>query len=337
MNSNVLVAMDKFRGTASAREMSEAVASAVQSMGLAADVQPMSDGGEGFRDAVVGDVEVVDVAGPLGERVEASVTFVTTSHGRRAVIEVADAVGRQLLKNPAPHQALAAQSGGVGELILAAARLGASEVVVGCGGSATSDGGLGCYQVLREAGGLPIPVIAATDIDALFSGARRYAAQKGVRSEDLLIIDERLSSIRDRYLNEQGVDVELLERAGAAGGIAGALASLGATLVSGFDAVSSAVGLPERIESAQLVITGEGRFDSGSLEGKVTVGMAQLAAGRTPVLVVCGSVDDDAAAIFSGRFPNSSIASLERRFGLEIALNQVLDCAAVVVKESLQN
>jgi glycerate kinase len=225
----------------------------------------------------------------------------------------------------------------VGELILAAARLGASEVVVGCGGSATSDGGLGCYQVLREAGGLPIPVIAATDIDALFSGARRYAAQKGVRSQDLVIIDERLSSIRDRYLKEQGVDVELLERAGAAGGIAGALASLGATLVSGFDAVSSAVGLPERIESAQLVITGEGRFDSGSLEGKVTVGMAQLAAGRTPVLVVCGSVDDDAAAIFSGRFPNSSIASLERRFGLEIALNQVLECAAVVVKESLQN
>jgi hypothetical protein len=115
--------------------------------------------------------------------VSARVKIVNATSGALGVIEVADVVGRDLMPRPTSANALAATSRGVGHLILAAAQMGADAVLVGCGGSCTSDGGLGCYEVLREAGGLPVPVTAATDVTASFSGARRFAEQKGVASE----------------------------------------------------------------------------------------------------------------------------------------------------------
>jgi len=331
----VLAAMDKFRGTASARELSDAVARAARSAGAQADVQPMSDGGEGFRDAFDGDEVTVEVPGPLGETVSAGITVNESPAGTRAVLEVAEVLGRERLASPTRDEALRASSEGAGHLILAAQRLGVASILFGCGGSATSDGGLGCYQVLQDAGGLSVPVVVATDVTARFSGLKRYARQKGIDPHDLAVLDRRLERARELYLNERGVDVELLDRAGASGGIPGALAALGATLTGGFDAVAHAVSLGERIGAASLVVTGEGRFDGGSLEGKVVVGVAHLA--RTaPLLVLCGSIDDASADAFTRRFAHVHLVSLVRRFGARRARTRVIECVELAVTEEVR-
>ncbi len=327
--------MDKFRGTASAKELCDTVAEVLKQFDYVPDCQPMSDGGEGFREAFSGEDFAALVRGPLGETVSASITLVTNDTGRVAVIESADAVGRQHLPNPTGEEALAASSAGVGELILAAARLGATSVLLGLGGSATSDGGLGCYEFLCEHGGLPVPVIAATDVTARFSGARRYALQKGVREGDLALVDGRLAELRSRYLHERGIDVETLERTGAAGGIPGALTALGASLVGGLDAVVQVVDLASRVEATDMVITGEGRFDEGSLEGKVTGGLAALAAGRVPLLLVCGSVQAQAEEQLLARYNNLHFLDLSAMVGPEAATRDVVGSIARVLREAL--
>jgi glycerate kinase len=333
--SVVLSAMDKFRGTATAREIGGVVEAAVASLGLLVDVQSMSDGGEGFLDAFDGELVLVEAPGPLLEPVIARVKIVPSSSGSTAVIEASDLVGRDRLPAPSPQQALTASSEGVGVVILAAARLGIDAALVGCGGTATSDGGLGCYRILAAAGGLPVTVTAATDITAHFLGARRYARQKGVRASDLGLVDERLAAARATYLAERGLDVEGIERSGAAGGIPGALAALGAVVVSGVDAVARSVNLAPRLARSSLVITGEGRFDAGSLEGKVVVGVARLVDPLVPLLVVCGSFNDAAARSFRRQYTNARIVSLEDRFGLDRALNEVRECVDTVVREEV--
>jgi glycerate kinase len=333
--SVVLSAMDKFRGTATSREIGGVVEAAVASQGLLVDVQSMSDGGEGFVDAFDGEVVSVEAPGPLLEPVVARVKIVPSSSGATAVIEVSDVVGRDLLPAPSHREALAASSEGVGVVILAAVRLGVDAVLVSCGGTATSDGGLGCYRVLAAAGGLPVAVTAATDITAHFSGVRRYALQKSVRAADLGLVDKRLHDARAKYLAERGVDVEGIEGSGAAGGISGALAALGAVVISGVDAVARSVNLGPRIARSSLVITGEGRFDEGSLEGKVVVGVAELVDLRVPLLVVCGSFNDAAARTFRRQFTNARIFSLEDRFGLDRALDEVRACVDAVVREEV--
>jgi len=332
----VLIAPDKFRGTASARELALAMSVEVVARGFAADVQPLSDGGEGFIDAFGGTRVLVEVPGVFVSVVSAPVALITTTSGVLGVIDVASVVGRSLLPHPTSIEAFEASSEGVGFLINAAAGLGAESIVVGCGGSSTSDGGLGCYQVLRELGGFAVPVTVATDVKASFSGARRFAEQKGVAPDDLARIDERLRVVRQRYLDEEGIDVELLEGSGAAGGIAGGLAALGARITNGFTAVANEVDLRTRIEGASFVITGEGRLDAGSLEGKVVVGVAAMAQSRAKVLVICGSVDHDAAAIFRNQFPHVIVASLEDQFGIDEALGNTLACVALLAREHLE-
>lgn len=332
----VLAAMDKFRGTASARQLSEVVARAALVQECNSDVQPMSDGGEGFRDAFEGDVLTVQVPGPLGEPVQSTITLCQAASGLAAVVEVAEVVGRHLLDSPTRSEALAASSAGVGHLILASAGYGARSVLIGCGGSATSDGGLGCYQVLKGAGGLPVPVTAATDVTAHFSGARRYALQKGIHPDDLESLENQLSDVRALYLANEGVDVELLARSGASGGIPGALAALGGVLTSGFDAVSRAVALQDRVSRSSLVVSGEGRFDEGSLEGKVAWGMAGLARDRVPLLLICGSVEPGAEEIFLRDFSDVKLVSLVERFGESEAFTNTVACVESVVAEEIR-
>jgi glycerate kinase len=329
----VVVAMDKFRGTALAPELCEAIAKVAQRFAIPVHIQPMSDGGEGFADAFVGTDVMVEACGPLEEPTQASVRMSPSAHGLVGVIEVADVIGRDRLVSPSGYQALAASSRGVGYLVLACQKMGASSLVVGCGGSATSDGGLGCYWYLRNNGGLRVPVKVATDITARFSGAARYAVQKGVHPDDLRIIERRLEAIRETYLREQGVDVELIERTGAAGGIAGALVALGATPIGGFEAVSDAVGLDERLENCTLVISGEGRLDQGSLEGKVVVSLAQRVGPSNRLVLICGSVDADAGEQFLSRFPHAEMISLSDRYGIDRALTDTLSCVEEVADD----
>jgi glycerate kinase len=332
----VLAAMDKFRGTATARELCDGVARAALTHTRRVDVQPMSDGGEGFRDSFVGEELTIEVPGPLGATVLAKVTLVPAASGPVGVLEVAQVIGRHLLESPTRSDALAASSAGVGHLIVACANLGATHLLIGCGGSATSDGGLGCYEVLREAGGLPLSVTAATDVTAHFSGALRYAEQKGIDPRDMKELDRRLEDVRALYLRECGVDVESMERTGASGGVPGALVALGGVLVSGFDAVAHSVGLAGRVRAASLVVTGEGRFDSGSLEGKVVEGVAGLVKSATQLLVICGSIDDEAAQIFQRHFPTATMVSLVERFGEMAAKADPGGCVEAAVTQEME-
>jgi glycerate kinase len=328
-----MVAMDKFRGTALAPELCEVVARTIRSVGVEIDIQPMSDGGEGFMDAFDGRDVIVDACGPLGESTQARVRLSPSVHGLLGIIEVADVIGRDRLSTPTRRDALAASSRGVGLLIAACEELGAASLVVGCGGSATSDGGLGCYQYLRERGGLQLPTMVATDITAPFSGALRYALQKGVSPEDLPVVAHRLEKVRDIYRRDQNVDVELTERTGAAGGIAGALVALGASPVGGFDAVADAVGLDDRLRNASLVISGEGRLDQGSLEGKVVISLAQRLGPNSQLVLICGSVESDAREQFLSRFPRAELISLSEHFGIDRALADTLACVEEVTKD----
>jgi glycerate kinase len=328
--------MDKFRGTATARQLCESVATVVARAHVPVDVQPMSDGGEGFREAFVGDVEVVEVPGPLGAIVATPITLQDSPTGTLAIIEVSEVVGHGHLIAPTREQALDASSAGIGHLILRAAEIGATSILIGCGGSATSDGGLGCYRVLQDAGGLPVPLTAATDVTVRFSGLLRYAAQKGVRPDDVNVIEQRVEELRTLYISEQGVDVENLERSGASGGIPGGLAALGATLTSGLDAVVQSVNLEQRIKRSSLVITGEGRLDHGSLEGKVTGGIAALLSAETNLLVVCGSIEKAAEREFRLRHPWANLVSLVDRFDRRTALTDVFGCIEFIVAEELE-
>ena len=332
----VVAAFDKFRASASAGDLNEVVARLARARDVACDVVRVSDGGEGFAGAFGATTVTVMTRGPLGEERWAPITL-DSSHGDLVgVFGASDVVGRDLLEHPRPHEALAATSECVGTLILAAARLGARRVIVGCGGTATSDAGRGCYDVLRGAGGLPVPVTVATDVTADFFGARRYAVQKGVREDDLALIDQRLEDARALYLEESHVDVGPLARSGAGGGIAGALAALGAQLASGFDLVARAQGLDEHLAGAALVVTGEGRLDAGSLEGKVVLEVAKRTPPSCGLLVVCGSLDDEVAAALGERFANARFVSLSARWP-ERALSATLSCVDDVVTEALDD
>lgn len=331
----LLLAVDKFRGTASARALTTALERGLEDRDVVVDAQPLSDGGEGFADAFRGEVVEVVVPGALGEAVRVPLVLHPSPRGLVGVFSVAHVVGHDARRPLTPDEALAARSDGVGFAILEAVRFGASAVLVGCGGSVTSDGGLGCYEVLRGAGGLSVPVSVAADVTTDFAGARRFAVQKGVATSDLTTLDQRLRALRARYLVEGGRDVGELRGAGAAGGIAGALAALGADVVDGFTVVAHAVGLVPRVRDAAVVVTGEGRFDAGSLEGKVTVKVAELVTRLDGLLVVGGAVEPEAARRFDARFVGATIVSLEQRFGAEAARLDVAWCLQRVVEEFL--
>lgn len=332
MGEHVVVAMDKFRSTASAVEL----AAAIIRCGVADctfDVVPLSDGGEGFRSAFRGDVVSLRVRDPWGQWHDAPLTLVASVDSFFGVIEVAEIIGRSHRLTPTSSEALAASSEGVADAILASLSFGVAHMVVGCGGSATSDGGEGCYEALLRAGGSSMSLEAATDIDADYLGALRYAEQKGVAGSDVVMLTRRLEDLANRFERYSGRDVRHTARTGAAGGLSGALYALGADLVSGFDEVAKVNALATRIAEASLVITGEGRLDAGSLEGKVVAGVCALTNEDQRVLVVCGSLDGEAASALTRRYPWVQVVDLVSRFGQRRAMNDTLAGVTEVVRE----
>ena len=314
-----MAAPDKFRGTASATELAEAMARAAAACGWSADAAPMADGGEGTLDVLGGEPRRTTVAGPLGEPVEAEWRWMAqgaAGPGPTAVIEMAKAAGRALLPHPAGDEPVRADTTGVGELILAAVSAGAARVVVTVGGSATTDGGWGARRAIGEASRLGgTDLVVACDVRTPFlEAARVFGPQKGADPQQVERLSRRLEELAGRYLAESGVDVRLIEGAGAAGGLAGGLATLGASLVPGFGLVAGMVGLAERIAGADLVVTGEGRLDAASLEGKVVGGVIDLAGGH-PVLCVVGQAEPSTAAELSAKGPGVTLRSLVEEVG----------------------
>jgi glycerate kinase len=343
----VLAAFDKFRGSITAAEACAIAAGAVASARAGWEVEacPLSDGGEGFTQiltaAAGGSERRVPVSGPRGGAVTAAVGIVSMERiprgarsrlgaaasgreGAAAVIDMASASGLALL-DPAERDPLRATSAGTGQLIWAAASTGARVILLGVGGSATIDLGLGALGELgigclsasgaklgapvpaewpgvrgiggRVPGTLP-PIVIACDVDNPLLGplgaAAAYGPQKGLRPGDLAAHEaesRRMAAMMCAHFGRPAA-LSSLPGAGAAGGIAfGLMVAAGAALVPGFDFVASWLDLDRRIAAADLILTGEGRFDDSSFRGKGPGAVARraLALGKA-VHVFAGDV-----------------------------------------------
>jgi glycerate 2-kinase len=255
---------------------------------------PMADGGEGTLDALVaargGALRTAVVTGPLGEPVEA--TWALLPDGT-AVVEMARASGLELVGNR--NDPLRASTRGTGELIAAAARSGASEIIVGVGGSATTDGGLGAVDALGWSLSGIEGTVACDVATPFLDAATVYGPQKGATAAQVGLLTRRLRRLAEEYERRTGVDAAGLSGAGAAGGLAGGLAALGADLEPGFEVVAEAAGLEEALAGVDLVVTGEGKLDRTSFEGKVVGGVLEWAAdeGVEHRAVIAGQVSDE--------------------------------------------
>jgi glycerate kinase len=323
----VVAAPDKLRGSATAPEVAAAIARAAAAAGWRCDEVPMADGGEGTLDAFGGPNRTTTVTGPLGDPVEAAWRL----DGRTAVVEMAQASGLDLAGGADGNDPIAASTVGVGELIETALDAGANRVIVGVGGSATTDGGLAALRALHPLGRLKgVELLVACDVRTGFlDAAEVFAPQKGATPAQVELLRRRLERLAQVYRADHDVDVLALEGAGAAGGLAGGLAAAGARLLSGFDLIADEIELYERIEGADLVITAEGFLDEQSFEGKVVGGVAGLAAeAGVPIVAVVGQVFDNVG-------DRIEAISLVDRFGEERALADAAGCIEAVVAERL--
>ena len=328
MQMSIVLAPDSFKGSLSAAQVAQAMARGVQRVLPKTNLTllPLSDGGEGLVDSLAaasgGKILDYQVTGPLGEKVTAQMGLM--GNGQTAVIEMAQASGLILVpedkRNP-----LQTTTFGTGELIKKALDLGCNHLIIGIGGSATNDGGMGMAQALgfrfldEEGQSLGFgggelarlaridasskdPRLEGTTIEVACdvtnpltgpSGAAHiYGPQKGATPEMVELLDAGLANL-DRVLQRDlGKSVGQVPGAGAAGGLgAGLMALLGGRLVSGIELVLDVLEFDDKAKGAQLIITGEGKFDAQSAFGKVPMGVAQRARSLgVPVVVVAGSV-----------------------------------------------
>jgi glycerate kinase len=245
----------------------------VREAGAEAVELPVADGGEGTADvlatAIGGEWREARVSDPLGRPLTAR--WLLLEDGR-AVVEAAAAIGLPLLA-PAERDPLRATSRGLGELVAAALETRPALLVVALGGTATVDGGAGLLEVVD---GLPVPTVALCDVRTrLADAARLFGPQKGASAGDVLVLERRLATM------EELAPFADVAGSGAAGGLGAALASLGAELVPGAPAVLDLLRFDERLASSDLVVTGEGRVDATTAEGKAPGEVARraLAAG----------------------------------------------------------
>ena len=314
----VLAAVDKFRETATAAQVASAIGHACWELGVDCVEVPIADGGEGTLDALGGPNRTTRVTDPLGQPVEAQWRLA----GDTAVIEMARASGLSLVGGAKKNDVIAASTIGTGQLIDTALNDGAKRIIVCVGGSATVDGGLGAIRAIGTPARLRgTEFIVACDVRALFGDAARlFGAQKGATSVQIEFLSGRLEQLQQSYLREYGIDVSQLIGGGAAGGLAGGLSALGASLVPGFDVVADEVGLHEQIAQCDLIITGEGYLDNESFDGKVVGGVQQLAQQfNKPVVVICGGADVDAQQRIDS-------FSLVENFGESESFSQPLMC-----------
>ncbi len=316
----IVLAPDKFKGTLTAAQAARSMARGVGAARSDVEVElcPVADGGEGTVPTLVaateGETRRVHVTGPMGGRVEAEFGLLgdkaSAGGPRTAVVEMATASGLELVPK-AELNPLRASTYGTGELIAAAMDAGVERVIVGIGGSATTDCGTGMARALGvrfldQAGGeVPegggalgdvaridasrhdprlahVEFLVACDVDSPLFGpegaAHVYAPQKGASPEDVEVLDAGLKHMAAVIRRDLGVDVSELPGAGAAGGLgAGLVAFCGGRLLPGAEFVLEAVGAGDRLAGAALVITGEGRMDGQSLRGKAPLAVARMA------------------------------------------------------------
>ncbi|MEP4649034.1 MAG: glycerate kinase, partial [Ilumatobacter sp.] len=281
----VLAAPDKFKGTVSAHEVASAIGHACWELGIDCVEVPMSDGGDGLLDVLGGANRTSIVTGPLGDPVSAGWRFA----GDTAVIEMAQASGLVAAGGVEANLPMDATTTGTGELIDHALDLGARRIIVGLGGSATTDGGFGAIRAINAIARLKqVELLVACDVTTIFTDAARvFGPQKGATRAQIRMLDGRLERLVQMFDEDFSFDVRHVEGGGAAGGLGGALAALGGRLIPGVELVADEVGLFDHLEvdpggddrpGIDLVITGEGRLDRTSFDGKVVGGVAAIAA-----------------------------------------------------------
>lgn len=328
-----VVVSDSFKGTVSSREICEIAQRVIPRHFPACEVVciPVADGGEGTVDCFVQAVDAqrveVTVTNALGEKSAAAYARL----GELAIIEMAAAAG--LPQVGALRCPGTATTYGVGELIAHAVGSGCRKILLGLGGSATNEGGCGCAAALGvrfyDADGQSfVPVgdtlgriarIDTAEAEALLrsveitvmcdvtnplygptGAACVFAPQKGADAEKVKSLDAGLRHFGDVIRAQFGLDVSAMPGAGAAGGMgAGCVALLGGTIQSGIDAVLDVTGFDRQLEGADLVITGEGRIDSQSADGKVVSGVARRTRAKgVPLIAIAGGIADSAGAVY---------------------------------------
>ena len=333
----IVIAPDSFKESLTALEVAEAIEAGLKKVLPDAEYVkvPMADGGEGtvqsLVDATEGRLISAEVCAPLGNKVKAE--FGLSGDGRTAIIEMAAASGLHLVP-PEARNPLRTTSYGTGELILAALAEGVEKIIVGIGGSATNDGGAGMLQALGAllldahhqpigAGGgclqdlaaidlsgldkrlAGVEIVVACDVDNPMCGEKGASAvfgpQKGATPEMVQALDSGLQHFADIAARDLGLDIQSPAGAGAAGGMGGGVLLLpDARLQAGVQIVMEAVKLAEKVQDADLVITGEGRMDAQSVHGKTPIGVAHTAkAFGKPVIAIVGCLREDYEVVYA--------------------------------------
>lgn len=332
----IVIAPDSFKDSLSAQGVADAIALGLTEVWPDAQLIkcPMADGGEGTVESVLaacdGQLRRTTVQGPLGTSVDAAWGWLPESH--TAIIEMAEASGLQLVPVD-QRDACISSTFGTGELIRAALDAGAHRIILAIGGSATNDGGAGAMQALGvklfdaqgqalAPGGLALAQlfrIDLSDIDPRLADVRFdiaadvnnplcgphgasaiFGPQKGASPEQVQLLDHALGHFADHCANVLNKDVRDEPGSGAAGGLGfGAKAFLGAQFKAGVEVVAELVGLADAVKNADLVITGEGRFDAQTLRGKTPFGVARIARQHgVPVIVIAGTLGEGYQALY---------------------------------------
>lgn len=356
-----VVASDSFKGCLSSAQVADAVEKGIHEIYHDCEVVKLAvaDGGEGTMEALVttmgGSIVKVQVQDPLGRPVTAEYAIVD---GTTAVIEMSRASGLTLLKEEERNPMLTSTFG-AGQMVADALSKGCRRFIMGLGGSATNDAGTGMLEALgyrfmdaegnvlegrgeslgkiryidasdAVAGLKDSNFIVACDVDSPFCGPKGaayvYGPQKGATPEMVKELDEGMQAFSRLVYKETGTDIMNIKGAGAAGGLGGALnAFLDADLKKGADMVLDAIGFDQMIEDADLVITGEGKIDSQTLNGKLPSAVARRASGRNiPVMAICGRTEVESLPCFASICPvTPQEMPLEQAMQPDIAMENI--------------
>ena len=331
----IIVAIDSFKGCLTSMEANQAAAEGIRRVLPDAEIVqvPVSDGGEGFLEAfhaaIGGELVEVTVRDPLMRPIKAKYLL----KGETAVIEMAQASGLTLLTNE-ERNPMVATSYGTGQLVADAVRKGAKHVIVGLGGSATSDAGIGMLQALKE--NLPpkdVRFTIASDVKNPLYGengaAQVFAPQKGATADDVLQLDERARKFAEDSARHFGYDRSQEEGAGAAGGLGYAfLQYLDADCKPGIQLLLETIHFDEMVKGANLIITGEGAADRQTLMGKLPMGILQRSAG-VPVCLIAGRIKNQEELLKAGfarvACINPDGITLEEAMRKEVAKRNISD------------
>lgn len=367
---NIVIAPDSFKGSLSAVKVANAIEKGILNSGINAVVYkiPMADGGEGTVESMImavgGQIRHTEVIGPLGEKVQSF--YGILSDGKTSVIEMAAASGLPLVpyekRNP-----LLTTSFGTGELIKKAIEDGCSRLILGIGGSATNDGGVGMAQALGvkflDSEGLPLglggqilekihhidtselhkeikvtEILVACDVVNPLCGetgaSKVFGPQKGATAEMVAILDRGLLNLAQIVKRDLGKDIKDIPGAGAAGGMGGGvIAFLNAFLKPGIEIIAETTVLHDKIRNADLIITGEGRTDFQTAFGKVPVGVSRIAKkfGK-PVICLSGGIGEGTDVLY-----NEGITSLFSIVDGPMSLEKAIENAEALLMKSTEN